>query len=126
MKAIIKLVLGTISVLIADLLLRGVSLGDMETLHGVLTAVLTAAVLALLNSFLKPILVLLTLPITLLSLGLFLLVINAALVMLADSLIPGFTLEAPRFWWALGFSLVVSIVQGLLQGFDRKQEKGGA
>lgn len=123
MKALIKLLLGTIAVLIADLLLRGVSLGDMETLNGVLTAVLTAAVLALLNSFLKPILILFTLPITVLSLGLFLLVINAGLVMLADSIVPGFTIEAPRFWWALGFSLIVSVVQGLLQGLDRQPDQ---
>lgn len=123
MKALIKLLLGTIAVLIADLLLRGVSLGDMETLNGVLTAVLTAAVLALLNSFLKPILILFTLPITVLSLGLFLLVINAGLVMLADSIVPGFTIEPPRFWWALGFSLIVSVVQGLLQGLDRQPDQ---
>jgi putative membrane protein len=123
MKALIKLLLGTIAVLIADLLLRGVSLGDMDTLNGVLTAVLTAAVLALLNSFLKPILILFTLPITVLSLGLFLLVINAGLVMLADSIVPGFTIEAPRFWWALGFSLILSVVQGLLQGLDRQPDQ---
>lgn len=122
MNTLARLLLGTIAVLVADLLLRGVSLGDMDTVNGVLTAVLTAAVLALLNSFLKPLLILFTLPITLLSLGLFLLVINAALVMLADSIVPGFTIEAPRFWWALGFSLVLSVVQGLLQGFDRRQE----
>ncbi|MBK7947108.1 MAG: phage holin family protein [Flavobacteriales bacterium] len=126
MKTLARLLLGTIAVLIADLLLRGVSLGDMDTLDGVLTAVLTATVLALLNSFLKPLLILFTLPITLVSLGLFLLVINAALVMLADSLVPGFTIEAPRFWWALGFSLIVSIVQGMLQGMDKRGEQRGA
>lgn len=126
MNTLLKLLLGTIAVLVADLLLRGVSLGDMDTVNGVLTAILTAAVLALLNSFLKPILILFTLPITLLSLGLFLLVINAGLVMLADNIVPGFTIEAPRFWWALGFSLVLSVVQGLLQGMDRKREQHNA
>jgi putative membrane protein len=124
MNTLARLLLGTIAVLVADLLLRGVSLGDMDTLNGVLTAVLTAAVLALLNSFLKPILILFTLPITLVSLGLFLLVINAALVMLADSIVPGFTIEAPRFWWALGFSLIVSIVQSLLQGMGNRHDQG--
>lgn len=123
MNTLLKLLLGTIAVLVADLLLRGVSLGDMDTVNGVLTAVLTAAVLALPNSFLKPILILFTLPITLLSLGLFLLVINAGLVMLADNIVPGFTIEAPRFWWALGFSLVLSVVQGLLSGMDRKNDQ---
>lgn len=119
MNALVKLLLGTIAVLIADLLLRGVSLGDMDTVNGVLTAILTAAVLALLNAFLKPILVLFTLPITVFTLGLFLLVINAGLVMLAAKLVPGFHVDS--FWWALGFSLVLSVVQGLLQGLDRKQ-----
>lgn len=119
MNALVKLLLGTIAVLVADLLLRGVSLGDMDTVNGVLTAILTAAVLALLNAFLKPILVLFTLPITVFTLGLFLLVINAGLVMIAAKLVPGFHVDS--FWWALGFSLVLSVVQGLLQGLDRKQ-----
>ncbi|MCB9184980.1 MAG: phage holin family protein [Flavobacteriales bacterium] len=119
MNALLKLLIGTIAVLVADLLLRGVSLGDMDTVNGVLTAILTAAVLALLNAFLKPILVLFTLPITIFTLGLFLLVINAGLVMLAAKLVPGFHVDS--FWWALGFSLVLSVVQGFLQGLDRKR-----
>jgi putative membrane protein len=126
MNVLLRILIGTIAVLVADLLLRGVTLGDMETTNGLLTAILTAAVLALLNAFLKPILILFTLPITLLSLGLFLLVINAGLVMLADNLVPGFEIDAPRFWWALGFSLIVSIVQGMLSRMDRKPSEGKA
>ena len=76
------------------------------------------------NRGMKPVLVILTLPITFLTLGLFLLVINAGLVLLAAKLIPGFTVES--FWWALGFSLVLSVVQGLLNALDggakRKEE----
>lgn len=120
MNVLLRILIGTIAVLVADLLLKGVSLGDMETTNGVLTAILTAAVLALLNGFVRPILILFTLPITLFSLGLFLLVINAAMVMLADGLIDGLTIEPPRFWWALGFSLIVSIVQSMLSRMDRK------
>ena len=119
MNVLLRILVGTIAVLVADLLLRGVCLGDMETTNGLLTAILTAAVLALLNAFLKPILVLFTLPITLFSLGLFLLVINAAMVLLADGLIDGLTIDAPRFWWALGFSLIVSIVQSMLGRMDK-------
>lgn len=122
MQTLIRILVGTIAVLVADLLLKGVSLGDMDTVNGVLTAILTAAVLALLNAFLKPILILFTLPITLLSLGLFLLVINAALVLLADTLIDGLRIDPPRFWWALAFSLIVSFVQGLLNRLDRQQD----
>lgn len=122
MNVLLRILVGTIAVLVADLLLRGVCLGDMETTNGLLTAILTAAVLALLNAFLKPILVLFTLPITLFSLGLFLLVINAAMVLLADGLIDGLTIDAPRFWWALGFSLIVSIVQSMLGRMDKPKQ----
>ena len=122
MNILLRILVGTIAVLVADLLLRGVSLGDMDTTHGLLTAILTAVVLALLNAFLKPLLVLFTLPITLFTLGLFMLVINAALVMLADNLVPAFTIEPPRFWWALGFSLIVSFVQGLLSRMDKPKQ----
>lgn len=123
MKTILRLLISTIAVLITDLLLRGVSLGDMDTMNGVLTAVLVAAVLAVLNGLLKPILILFTLPITFVTLGLFLLVINAAMVLLADKIIPGFTVAS--FWWALGFSLLLSIVQGFLNALDGSSEKGG-
>ena len=122
MNVLLRILVGTIAVLVADLLLRGVCLGDMVTTNGLLTAILTAAVLALLNAFLKPILVLFTLPITLFSLGLFLLVINAAMVLLADGLIDGLTIDAPRFWWALGFSLIVSIVQSMLGRMDKPKQ----
>ena len=122
MNVLLRILVGTIAVLVADLLLRGVCLGDMETTNGLLTAILTAAVLALLNAFLKPILVLFTLPITLFSLGIFMLVINAAMVLLADGLIDGLTIDAPRFWWALGFSLIVSIVQSMLGRMDKPKQ----
>ena len=123
MNILLRILIGTSAVLVADMLLRGVSLGDMETTNGLLTAILTAVVLALLNAFLKPLLVLFTLPITLFTLGLFMLVINAALVMLADNLVPAFTIEPPRFWWALGFSLIVSFVQGLLSRMDKPRRQ---
>jgi putative membrane protein len=121
MNTLVKLLISTIAVLIADLLLPGVSLGSMDTFNGVLTALLTAAVLSLLNALLKPILILFTLPITVFTLGLFLLVINAGMVLLAAKLVPGFHVDG--FWWALGFSILLSVVQGLLQGFDRKQPR---
>jgi len=116
MKLIIRLIISTIAVLVTDLLLSGVSIGDMGTTNGFLTALLVAAVLGLLNTILKPLLIILTLPVTVITLGLFLLVINAGIVLLADKLIDGFTVES--FWWALGFSLVLSIVQGFLNALD--------
>ncbi|HQV75521.1 MAG: phage holin family protein [Flavobacteriales bacterium] len=116
MKILIRLIISTIAVLVADLLLSGVSLGDMSQTNGLLTALLVAAVLGLLNALLKPILVLLTLPVTILTLGLFLLVINAGIVLIAAKLIDGFQVDS--FWWALGFSLLLSMVTSILSAFD--------
>ncbi|HQW87272.1 MAG TPA: phage holin family protein [Flavobacteriales bacterium] len=117
MNALIRLIITTIAVLICDLLLDGVTLGDLGETHGVLTALLTAAVLGLLNAFVRPLLILFTLPVTVVTLGLFLLVINAAVVLLAAELVPGFVVR--NFWWALGFSLLLSVVESLLNTLDR-------
>ena len=111
MQLILRLIVSTIAVLVADLVLRGVEAQDL------VTGFLVAIVLGLLNTFVKPLLLLLTLPVTVLSLGLFILVINAALVLLADRMIGSFQVDG--FWWALLFSVIMSIVQGLLQGFDK-------
>lgn len=118
MNILIRLIISAIAVLVTDLLLPGVSIGDMDTTKGLLTALLVAAVLGLLNAVLKPVLILLTLPVTMVTLGLFLLVINAVIVLIAANLIEGFTLEPPRFWWALGFSLLLSLVTSVLSSFD--------
>jgi putative membrane protein len=76
------------------------------------TAIVVAFVLGILNAILKPILVLLTLPVTILSMGLFLLVINAFIIMLTDYFIAGFS--AGGFWGALIFSIVLSVLNSLL------------
>jgi putative membrane protein len=96
-------------------------LGDAVRLDGVSSAVAVAIVLAILNTFLKPILILFTLPATLFSLGLFLFVINAIVIMLADSMLSGFSVSS--FWWALIFSLVLSFVNSLLRNFGDEEEK---
>lgn len=72
------------------------------------TALLVALVLGILNVLLKPLLVLLTLPITIVSLGLFMFIINALLILLTDSIIPGFTVDG--FGWAILFSIVISLI----------------
>ncbi len=72
-------------------------------------ALLIAIVLMALNVLVKPIFIIITLPLTLLTFGLFLLVINAVVVMLAGVLIPGFVVSS--FWAALGFSIVLTIIQ---------------
>ena len=75
---------------------------------GFLAALAAALVIGLLNTFLKPILVILTLPISIITLGLFTLVINTLLVILAASIVPGFTIDS--FGWAFVFSIVLSLV----------------
>lgn len=79
---------------------------------GYLTAIIVAVVLAILNIIVKPILVLFTLPVTIVTFGLFLLVINAVIILLADAFISGFNVDG--FWVALIFSLLLSIVQSIL------------
>jgi len=75
-------------------------------------AVIVAAVLAIINVVVKPILILFTLPITILTLGLFLLVINALMLMLASRLVDGFVIA--NFWWAVLGSLIISCLYNLI------------
>jgi putative membrane protein len=82
------------------------------------TALIVAVVLAVLNALVKPILVLLTLPITIITLGLFLFVINALIILLCDKLIDGFSVDG--FWWALLFSILLSIVSSILYSAGKK------
>ena len=85
------------------------------------TAIVVAIVLAILNAIVKPLLILLTFPITIVTLGLFLFVINALIILLADRLVNGFTVEG--FWWALLFSLLLSIVTSVLYKEDKKEKE---
>jgi putative membrane protein len=82
------------------------------------TALIVAVVLAVLNALVKPILVILTLPITIITLGLFLFVINALIILLCDKLIDGFSVDG--FWWALLFSILLSIVSSILYSAGKK------
>lgn len=77
-----------------------------------LSALLVAVVLAFLNTVVRPILTILTIPITIFTLGFFLLVINAVLILLAGKLVPGFHVDG--FFWALIFSLVLSLCTSIL------------
>jgi putative membrane protein len=77
-------------------------------LSGVFAALVTAAILGLVNGVLRPVLFIFTLPLTILTLGLFTFVLNALMVLLAAAIVPGFTVDG--FWWALLFSLVLSIL----------------
>ncbi len=107
MNLIIKLLLSALAVMLVAYLLPGV------TVESFWVALIVAALLALLNVTLKPLLVILTIPVTIVTLGLFLLVINALMILLADALISGFLVS--NFWWALAFSLILSIVTSLFE-----------
>ena len=105
---LVRLIISSIAVLICAYILPGAEV------DGFISALVVAGVLALLNVLFKPILIILTIPITILTLGLFLLVINTILVMLASWLVPGFTVDG--FWWALLFSIVLSIINSVFGG----------
>ena len=93
----------------------GSYLFEAVRIKSILTAFGVAILLGLINMFIKPMIVFLTLPLTILSLGLFVLVINAWMLMLVDKLIEGF--EIKSFWWALLFGLFISILNGILLKF---------
>ena len=99
-------ILNSISVYATASLLRGVHIKNFWS------AVFVAALLAVINILIKPILLFLSLPITILTFGLFVLVINAALIMLVDKMVTGFKVES--FSWALIFGILMSIISWVL------------
>ncbi len=115
MKRVIKLLINAIAVLVLAEILNGV------TIQNYTTAVCVALVLAVLNLFVKPILVILTLPITVFTLGLFLLVVNAFIILLADHLISDFSVSS--FWSAIVFSVLLSVLQSVLHSFFKQNKE---
>jgi putative membrane protein len=107
MYLLLHWLLMTVAVLLSAYLLPGV------TVAGFGTAMLVALVLGIVNVVLKPFLILITLPITILTLGLFLLVINTVLIQLTSALVPGFAVR--NFGWAFLFGLVLAVVNYFLQ-----------
>jgi putative membrane protein len=82
------------------------------TVDNFVTALILALVLALLNALVRPLLVILTFPVTIVTLGLFLFVINALIILLAEKLVPGFKVDG--FWWALLFSIIMTIINSVM------------
>ena len=105
MGFILSLVINAIAVLLAAYIVPGVMVDSF------LTSVLVAVVLGLLNAVVKPILVVLTLPVNILTLGLFSLIINVIILYLAAAVVPGFRIDG--FWAALLFSIILSIIVGI-------------
>ena len=113
MKVILKILLSAIAVIILAKVLPGVEVVSLWT------AVIVALVLAIFNAILKPLLVILTLPVTIITLGLFLLVINAAIILIADYFVDGFTVSG--WLWALIFSVLLSFFQSILHSGLKKE-----
>lgn len=103
----------TIAILFASYVLNGIQVS------GFLAAFFAAAILGILNAFFRPVLLILTLPINVLSLGLFTFIINALMLKMASGLISGFHVDG--FWTAVFGSLIISVVNWLLTSFVNEQ-----
>jgi len=112
MNLLLRIVITALLVMLISYFLPGVSVASF------FTAVLVAIVLGLLNLTVKPILLIFTLPITVLTLGLFLLVINAIVIILCDVIVGGF--EVSSFWTAVIFSIILSVFQSIVYSLGSK------
>jgi len=115
MKLIFKILLTAIAVVIIAEFLPGVEIANYTS------AILVAIVLGLLRVTVKPLLIFFTLPATIVTLGLFLLVINAVIILLADYFVSGFSVSG--FWVALLFSLLLSLFQSILYSFLKENKE---
>ena len=106
-----KLLLNAAALIIASYLIPGV---DVDNFY---SAVIVAIVLAILNAFVKPLLIIVTIPITILTLGLFLFCINAIIILIADSLIDGFAVNG--LLWALLLSFLMSVLNSIFGISDK-------
>lgn len=107
MNIFIRWLINAVTIFVAAYILPGVEISSFGA------ALIVALVLAVVNVMVKPLLIVLTLPATILSLGLFLFVINALMVLLVDRLVDGFHVSG--FWWALLFSVCLSILNAVLK-----------
>lgn len=110
MKILIRLIVSVLAIGIAAYIIPGISIA------GVVPAVVLAVVLGVINTFIRPILMVLTLPLSVMTLGLFALVLNTLLIMLAAAIVPGVTVSG--FLSALLFGIVLALVTALLKKVD--------
>jgi putative membrane protein len=106
MRLLVNWLITTLSILISAYLLPGVMVRSIGA------ATITALVLGFINAIVRPILVILTFPLTIVTFGLFIFILNALLVLLTSAIVPGFDVRS--FWWALLFSLIFSAVSFVL------------
>ena len=115
MNLLFRILITAIAVVVLAYFLPGVTVANYTT------AIIVAVVLAFLNAIVKPVLIILTLPMTIVTFGLFLLVINACIIILADKFIAGFGVSG--FWAALLFSILLSILQSILHSGLKEEKK---
>lgn len=115
MKIFLKLLLTALAVLLLSNILTGI------TVDNYVTAILVAVTIAILNMFVRPLLVFFTLPVTIITLGLFLLVINACIILLAGKLVTGFAVSG--FFTALIFSVLLSLFRSVLFKLLKDEKK---
>jgi putative membrane protein len=114
---LIRWLILTVAIMLTSYMMEGIYV------RGFASALSAAAILGILNAFLRPILVILTLPINILSLGLFTFIINALLLMMVSGVISGFMVKG--FWSAVLGSLMISLVSWLLNSFLKDTRRGG-
>ena len=115
MNFIFKIVISTLAILVTANILPGVKLDSP------LTAIILAATLAFLNAIVKPVMIILTIPITIVSLGLFLIFINAFIIMFASYIVDGFAVDG--FWWAFIFGIILSLVTSIFEAIGRPKNE---
>lgn len=113
MKTLIHFIVLGLAILITAYILPGV------TVEGFWVALVLAVVLGVINAFLRPLLIILTFPLTVVTFGLFVFVINGLLVMLAANIVPGFAVA--NFWSAVLFGIVLAIITAVLEMFEAKE-----
>ena len=109
MKFLVKILILALAIYIASYIIPGVTINSTSTL------LVVSIVLGLINTFVKPVLVILTIPLTIITLGIFLLILNGILILLVGNIVPGFYVSS--LFTAIIFSIVVSIISSLLSRF---------
>jgi putative membrane protein len=112
MQLLVAWIILSFAVYITAYILPGVSV------VGVFPTVISAMFIGIVNTFLRPVLLILTLPVNILTLGLFTFVINALLVLLVSAIVPDFHIDS--FWWAMAFSIILSLVNGFLSAVFKR------
>lgn len=113
MRTLIHILLSAIAVFVSAKILPGV------TVEGFAPALVAAIVLGFLNTLVRPFLIILTLPINVLTLGLFTFVIMGCMVELAAAIVPGFSLR--NFWWAMAFSIVLALINSFVHALEWRE-----